>query len=88
MDAGAAQALLHEGKSLLAVGITQVGGAFERGQTVRLLDDQEREIGRGITHYDAEDLVIIRGHRSDEISDLLGYEYGPAVVHRDDMVLI
>ena len=87
VDAGAAQALRHQGKSLLPVGVTSVVGDFERGQTVRVLDPQGREIARGITHYDAPALSQIKGHRSDEIADILGYEYGPTVVHRDDLVL-
>jgi len=88
VDEGAAEALLQRGKSLLAVGVTGVEGAFERGQTVRLLGPDGREIARGITHYDSEDLAAIRGLRSDEIAALLDAEYGSIVVHRDDMVVV
>ncbi len=88
IDEGAAQALLEQGKSLLPVGVTSVSGLFERGQTVRLLGPDGREIGRGIANYGANDLAAIRGQRSDEIPVVLGYQYGPAVVHRDDMVLV
>jgi len=88
VDAGAAQALVDGGKSLLAVGVTHVSGDFERGQTVRLLGPHGREIGRGITNYNAGDLTAIRGHQSDQIPAMLGYQYGPTVVHRDDMVLV
>jgi glutamate 5-kinase len=88
VDTGAAQALVRQGKSLLAVGVTRVSGQFERGQTVRLLGPDGREIARGITNYNASDLTIILGRHSDEIPILLGYQYGPTVVHRDDMVLV
>jgi glutamate 5-kinase len=88
IDAGAARALIGQGKSLLAVGVTDVSGGFERGQTVRLLGPDGSEIGRGITNYNASDLVAIRGHRSGEIPAVLGYQYGPTVVHRDDLVLV
>jgi glutamate 5-kinase len=88
IDAGAADALVHQGKSLLAVGVTEVIGSFERGQTVRLLDLHGIEIARGITNYDASDLVAIRGHHSDMIASILGYEYGPTMVHRDALVLV
>ena len=43
---------------------------------------------RNITNYNASDLVAIQGHRSGEIPAVLGYQYGPTVVHRDDLVLI
>ena len=88
VDEGAAQALIQQGKSLLAVGVTGVSGQFERGQTVRMLAPDGREIARGITNYNATDLAAIRGHRSEEIPVVLGYQYGPTVVHRDDMVLV
>ena len=88
VDAGAAQAVRYQGKSLLPVGVTRVVGVFERGQTIRILDPEGREVARGITHYDAQALAAIQGHRSDEIAGVLGYEYGPTVIHRDDMVLI
>jgi glutamate 5-kinase len=88
VDQGAARALTEQGKSLLAVGITSVSGEFERGQTVRLLGADWHEIARGITNYNASDLAAIQGHRSDEIPAILGYQYGPTVVHRDDMVLV
>jgi len=88
VDEGAAQALIQQGKSLLAVGVTGVSGQFERGQTVRMLAPDGREIARGITNYNAADLAAIRGHQSEEIPAILGYQYGPTVVHRDDMVLV
>jgi glutamate 5-kinase len=88
VDQGAAKALLRHGKSLLAVGVTSVSGQFERGQTVRLLGPEGHEIARGITNYDASDLTAIQGRRSDAIPAVLGYQYGPTVVHRDDLVLV
>ena len=88
VDEGAALALIQGGKSLLAVGVTRVSGEFKRGQTVRLVGPDGYEIARGITNYNASDLAAIQGHRSDDIPAVLGYQYGPTVVHRDDMVLV
>jgi glutamate 5-kinase len=88
VDDGAARAVVEGGKSLLAVGIMHVNGEFERGQTVRLLDPKRRELARGVTSYDAAALRAIRGHRSADIPAILGFEYGPTVVHRDVMVLV
>ena len=88
VDAGAVHALVSKGKSLLPVGVASVKGQFERGQTVRLLAPDGREVARGITNYGASDLIAIMGHQSSEIPSILGYQYGPTVVHRDDMVLV
>jgi glutamate 5-kinase len=88
VDPGAVQALVQNGKSLLPVGVTRVDGRFVRGQTVRLLAPDGGELARGITNYGAADLVAIMGRHSSEIPAVLGYQYGPTVVHRDDLVLV
>ena len=68
--------------------MTGVEGEFELGQTVRLLGPDGREIARGITHYNSQDLAAVRGLRSEEIAANLDLAYGSTVVHRDDMVLV
>ncbi len=88
VDAGAAEALVKHGKSLLPAGVTGAQGQFERGQTVRIVAPDGCEIARGIAQYAAADVRAIMGCQSDEIPATLGYQYGPNVVHRDDMVLV
>jgi glutamate 5-kinase len=88
VDDGAARAMVEGGKSLLAVGVVHVAGEFERGQTVRLLDQNRHELARGVTNYNAGALRAIRGHQSGDIPTILGFEYGPTVVHRDGLVLV
>lgn len=88
VDAGAVAALLGQGRSLLPAGVAAVEGDFDRGQTVRIYAPDGREIARGLTQYRAADVRAIRGLRSAQIAETLGYEYGPEVVHRDDMVVL
>ena len=87
VDAGAAQAL-RRGGSLLPIGVNSVGGKFERGDTVRVIDENEREIARGIVNYPSQDLARITKRRSDEIEAILGYLYGEEIIHRNDLVLL
>lgn len=87
-DDGAAQALVARGKSLLPAGIAAVEGDFERGQTVRIYNTDGCEIARGLTQYSARDARLIKGLHSARIAEALGYDYGPEVVHRDDMVVL
>jgi glutamate 5-kinase len=87
-DDGAARALTTGGKSLLPAGIVDVEGEFERGQTIRIYTNTGQEIARGLAQYSARDLRLIKGLRSERIAETLGYDYGPEVVHRDDMVII
>lgn len=87
VDAGAAAAL-RAGKSLLASGVSEVRGAFEKGDAVRIQTLDGAEIARGLVRYDAGDAQQIRGLKSAEIASALGYDAGAAFVHADDLVLI
>lgn len=88
VDNGAANALISGGKSLLVVGVTEVRGAFERGAIIQVLDALGTEIGRGLAHYKAADLRIICGKQSSEIAKILGFDYGPTAIHRDNLVVV
>lgn len=87
VDAGAANALLAKGGSLLVAGIVSVSGDFALGDTVTVLDPAGKEIGVGVTRYDRKDLQRIRGQRSSFIAETLGTDRGPAI-HRSDFVLM
>lgn len=86
LDNGAVAAL-SRGKSLLPAGIIDVKGPFERGDSVALLDPSGRTIGSGLTRYASKEAEKIKGHRSAEIEELLGYPGRAALIHRDDMAL-
>ncbi len=45
------------------------------------------ELGRGLAAYSSKEAEVIKGCRSDQIEDLLGYRGRSVMVHRDDMVL-
>ena len=86
LDAGAATALAA-GNSLLPVGLVEVVGQFRRGDAVTLVDADGQEIGRGLAAYASDEAVAIKGCRSEQIEDKLGYRGRSVMVHRDDMVL-
>jgi glutamate 5-kinase len=87
VDNGAAQAL-QQGGSLLPVGVRQVEGKFQRGDTVNVADADQRDIARGMVNYASEDLTRICQRHSEEIEAILGYVYGDEVIHRNNMVLL
>ena len=86
LDAGACRALNEN--SLLAVGITQVSGDFQRGDVVRCLDTNGKEIARGLVNYTASETEKIKGKASTEIEGLLGYIDEAELIHRDNLVLL
>ena len=88
VDSGAAGALRKQKGSLLATGIKQVDGNFQRGDVVTIYDHKESLIGCGITNYGANDIRVIKGAQSKDIATLLGYDYGAEVVHRNNLVVL
>ncbi len=87
IDEGAAHAL-GAGASLLPVGVKSVDGRFERGAAVEVRDTVGRAVAKGITAYGSQDIAMIAGRQSEDIETLLGWRGRPAIIHRDDLVLI
>jgi glutamate 5-kinase len=88
VDAGAKEALIRNGKSLLPSGIVSVDGRFEGGEVISLCDIDGAEFARGVTNYDAEQVKQIKGIRSDQIKETLGAKPFDEVVHRDNLVIL
>jgi glutamate 5-kinase len=88
LDAGAVEALLRQGKSLLAVGVRDVQGAFRRGELVACIDEQGKEIARGLVNYDALESARVRGQPSSRFEEILGYQDDEELIHRDNLVLL
>jgi glutamate 5-kinase len=88
VDAGAAQKLLRGGASLLPVGMTAVEGVFERGELLGVLTPDGKKIAHGLTSYSSDDLGKLCGAQSARIVEILGYTYGDAVIHRNNLVLL
>lgn len=88
IDRGAVQVLRQQGASLLPVGIRAVQDEFERGAVVLVMDDQGRPLAQGLVNYGSAELERVRGHRSTEIVDLLGYTYGDEAIHRDNLIFM
>jgi glutamate 5-kinase len=86
VDAGAAQALLRQGTSLLPVGVTAVDGAFGVGDAIDVADPDGRPVGKGISAYTADDLRQVAGLKTDAVRRLLP-DAGAEVIHRDQFVL-
>lgn len=88
IDDGAVSALKNKGGSLLPAGIIRVEGDFQRGDVVDIFDSIGNHVGSGMSNYSSKDIEKIKGIHSEEIPNLLGYEYGDEVIHRNNMVLI
>jgi glutamate 5-kinase len=88
LDEGAVRVLRESGRSLLAVGVSEVEGGFGRGEVVSCVGPDGREVARGLVNYSAEEARKIKGQPSERIESLLGYVDEPELIHRDNLVVI
>ncbi|VAX15610.1 Glutamate 5-kinase / RNA-binding C-terminal domain PUA, partial [hydrothermal vent metagenome] len=86
VDKGAKDALILNGRSLLASGITDVKGDFESGEAVDIVGPDGETIAKGLVNYHSFELARIMGRKSGEIEEILGYKIYDEVMHRNDMV--
>lgn len=87
LDQGACAQIQSKGSSLLAVGVTQVEGDFQRGELVACVSPSGQEVARGLVNYSSEQAGRLRGVSSEKIGDILGYSQEPELIHRDNMVV-
>ena len=87
VDAGARRAVQHQGRSLLSIGVTQVAGAFGKGDVVALCDADGTEFARGLSNYSSVDATRIRGLRTEQIGEVLGALTYEEMIHRDNLVV-
>lgn len=87
VDAGAAKALLNNGKSLLPSGIVDVQGQFPVGAAVAVVTEGGQLIGNGLVNYNAEEIRAIRGLKTSQIKVRLGQKTYDEVIHRDNLVI-
>lgn len=87
VDGGAAQALVERGRSLLAVGVTDVEGSFQPGDAVEVVGPDGRVVARGLATYGDEDIRRLAGRSTLDAVEDLGPHYAREVVHRDDLAV-
>ena len=87
IDQGAARAL-NNGKSLLAAGVTKITGSFNKGENVLIVDQDEKNLARGLASFNSSEINKIKGKQSKEIEKILGYLSKTEIIHKDDMVIL
>ena len=94
IDAGAHTALMKKA-GLLPVGVVDVEGDFSQQECVRVMVLPSRnspltegeEVGRALVCYSASEIKRIRGVRSSQIADIIGYADSEYVALRESVAL-
>ena len=87
VDQGASRAL-NNGKSLLAAGVTKITGFFNKGENVLIVDENDKQLARGLASFNSVEINKIKGKQSKEIEKILGYLSKSEIIHKDDMVML
>ena len=80
-----AEKALKSGNSLLPVGATTCIGIFTRGDVVTVKGEDGQIIAKGLVSFNQIETAKILGLKSEKISDTLGYNRKPELIHRDNM---
>ena len=84
IDAGARDALVLRGTSLLPAGVTAVTGSFDVGAVVEVVTETGELLARGLTAMSSDVVAASMGKRTADLVDLAVVE----TVHRDDLVVL
>jgi len=80
-------------KGLLAYYIRDIKGNFPRGSALEILVESGSTeqainlVAKGIIKYSSKDLKKIRGNKTKEIPETLGYSYGRFVINPNDLAI-
>ncbi len=88
LDDGACRALVEQGKSLLPSGVVEVRGAFPVGAPIHCLDHHGDVIAAGLSNYSSTDIDRIKGRKTREIREILGFNDSDEIIHRDNLVIM
>lgn len=88
VDSGAKEALTNKNKSLLSSGIVETDGSFVVGDVVKIADKAFKEFAIGLTNYSSSELMKIKGLKTGEMKEALGFKREDEVIHKDNLVIL
>jgi glutamate 5-kinase len=80
--------LREQGRSLLAIGVTGVRGAFDAGDIVDIVDPEGVVFARGIAAFGDDEVRTSAGKTSDQLKPRFPGRKRLEVVHRNDLVVL
>lgn len=86
IDKGACDALTQKNSSLLAIGIREIQGQFNRGDLVQVLF-KNQEIARGLCNYAAHELNMIKGQNTQTIKTHELLPFFEEVIHKNNLAV-
>lgn len=88
VDEGAVRALVERGSSLLPAGVVEARGDFRAGDAVDVVGPDSRLVARGLSVYERDEVLRLRGRSTRERTAVLGGGSAREVIHRDSLVIV
>jgi glutamate 5-kinase len=87
IDRGAEDAIRNKGKSILAIGVVEMLGNFNKGDTLKVLSIDNKLIAKGISSFSAEEIDNIKGKNQNQIAKQFGSLFCNEIINRDCLVV-
>lgn len=87
IDSGAVNAVISGGKSILPVGVVEVQGSFNKGDTLNVYSTDGMLIAKGISNFSDRDVVKVMGKKENKILEQHGSSLCFEIIHRDSLVV-
>lgn len=87
VDEGCFKALLDKNTSLLPIGVRKVHGTFRRGDVIQI-KHKSKTIAVGISEFDFREMDLIKGKKSQEITDLVENSPSRVAIHKDNLLIL
>ena len=81
VNEGAERAIMH-GSSLLPIGVSEISGKFDVGDVVSLVDQGGKKFGRGMVNYSSDEVNLIKGLKTNQVSKVLEHIREKEVISR------
>ena len=87
IDRGAEEAIVSRGKSILPVGVLEVSGKFNKGDTLKVFSVDGKLIAKGISSFSNEDISKVKGKNEKQILTEFDSSMCREIIHRDSLVV-
>ena len=71
----------------MPAGIVKTEGSYNKGDLIYIVNSEDKIIGKGLSHYNNNEVNLVKKMRSDKIEKVLGYRGKDEIIHIDDFVL-
>ena len=87
IDRGAEEAIVSRGKSILPVGVLEVSGKFNKGDTLKVFSVDGKLVAKGISSFSNEDIFKIKGKNEKQILAEFDSSMCREIIHRNSLIV-